>query len=271
MDGIVFRTTDNTRWGAGGGSGTGGNITALQEDENKWAFLTRIQALENDPPEAVSISGFTIIGSQFQINMTDGSHHGPYTLPIATFHDQGTWVNDMPLAPLDLINSPGFGLYRVLIAHTTPSAPATFDPDAVDEDSGSPTFGQPLYQIVYGEQDYIYDVGFFFPGRPGIGVDDGSAMFGHVFVHPVSAPATLPGSEAFLKTDPASSMSMKIQKNGTDIGTVDFVAGSNTGTFTLAADASFAIGDRLTVLKPTAGVDTDARELSVSFKLVRTF
>ena len=270
-DGITFRTTDNLRWGAGAGSGTGGNLTPLQFDENMWEFLTRIQALENDPPEAISVAGFTVIGSQFQVNMSDGSTRGPYDLPIATFRFVGEWINNLPLLELDLVQKAGFGLYLVLISHTTPDSPAEFDPNATDEDSGSPTFGEPLYQLVYGEQEYIYDIGFFYPGRVGTGVDDGFGIAGHIFVHAVTFPADLVGSKAYLTVDPAADMEFVIQKNGVDVGSVDFVAGANVGTFTFPDAVAFAVGDRVRVMKPTAGVDTDARELSVTFFATRSF
>lgn len=269
-DGIIFRTTDGARWGAAGGAGTGGNLTPLQFDENMWALLTRIQALENDPPEAVGVDNFTVIGSQFQVNMSDGSTRGPYDLPIATFRDVGIWTNSLPLLELDFFSVPHYGYYRTLIAHTTPVAPAGFDPDAIDEDSGSPTFGQPLYQLVYGDDTAVYDFGFFYPGKPGIGVDDGAAIAGHVFVKTVTLPAELPGSEARLKVAAAADLSFPIEHDGDEVGSVDFAAGETEGTFTFDDDVEVAIGDVVTLMKPTA-VDVSARELSVTFATIRTF
>lgn len=270
-DGIIFRTTDLLRWGLAGGLGTGGNLLPLQFDENMWALLTRIQVLENNPPVAISVSGFTVIGSQFQVNMSDGSTRGPYDLPVATFRFVGEWVNSLPLLKLDFVSKKGYGLYMVLIAHTTPVTPAVFDPAAVDTAPLSPTFGLPLYKLVYGEEEYIYDVGFFFPGKPGIGIETGAAIAGHVFVHEVTFPATLPGSTAYMKTAPAAAMTFKVQRNGVDKGTVNFALGANVGTFTFAAATVFAVGDRLTLLYPNGGIDLNARELSVTFKAVRSF
>jgi len=81
MDGIDFKTTDNTKWGAGTGAGTGGKMTDTQIDINFWNLLQRILGLEESPPEAISIDTITVIGDKFQINLTDGSHQGPFTLP----------------------------------------------------------------------------------------------------------------------------------------------------------------------------------------------
>lgn len=270
MDGITFRTTDGTKWGAGAGTGTGGNLTPVQFDTNMWEFLTRIQAIENNPPVAVSILSFTVLGSQLQVNMTDGSHLGPYTLPIATFHAQGQWVNSMVLAELDLVTVPHSGLYLVNIAHTTPASPAVFDPNAVDTVSSSPTFGNPLYDLVFGEDVYIYDLGFFFPGKPGIGIEDGAAIAGHVFVHPVTIPIDLTESKASLRLAPAADLSFPIKHNGASVGSIDFAAGATVATFTFGGEVVVAIGDTLTVIKP-ATLDADARELAVTIKATRTF
>lgn len=271
MDGIIFRTTDGARWGGAGGLGTGGNLTPLQFDENMWDFLTRIKALETHPPTAVSILSFTVLGSQLQINLTDGTHRGPFTLPIATFNARGQWVNSMPYAQLDIITAPHFGIYLVNIAHTTPASPALFDPAAVDTVALSPTLGQPLYQLMFGEDAYIYDIGFFFPGKPGIGVDDGAAIAGHVLGHPITLPAGLPNSKAHLKIAPASAMSFKIQVDDVDKGTVDFAPGAINGTFTFTTAADVPVGSRVTILKPTGGVDVSARELSITMLATRVF
>lgn len=268
--GLDFKTTDNTKWGAGSGAGTAGRLTAQQADDNIWTLHQRTQALEDNPPEAVSISGITVIGSQFQVNLTDGSHQGPFEMPVASFRALGQWINDFDYKRLDLVTVPHQGLYMVLIDHHSPVSPAVFDEAAIDEDSGSPTFGLPLYQLVFGEDAAIYDIGWFYPGKPGIGIADGDAIFGHQFVREGLLPADLGGSLAHLIGDPAANMEFKIKLNDTEIGSVNFVAGSNVGTFTFNDDVDIAIGDVLLVMKPTAGVDTDARSLTVTIKMTRT-
>ena len=40
-----------------------------------------------------------------------------------------------------------------------------------------PTFGDPLYQMVFGEDITVYDIGFFFPGKPGIGIGLPPALY----------------------------------------------------------------------------------------------
>jgi hypothetical protein len=264
MDGIDYRTTDLARWGAGSGTGTGGNLTPGQADSNFWTLYTRLKDLEDNPPEAVDIVGFTVIGSQFTVNMGDGSTLGPYTLPIASFRMMGNWTNSVPLAQLDIITVPHDGVYIVNVAHTTPALPAVFDPDA---DDGS---GNLLYTKVFGDDAYIYDFGFFYPGQPGLGIADGAAMAGHVVCRAITLPANLTDAKGDLQTPPAANISFPITVNGTVVGSVDFASGDNAATFTFAADVLMAPGDVVKLMKPTT-MDIAASELSVTFVAIRQF
>ena len=264
MDGIDYRTTDNTKWGAGTGGGTAGNLTAGQVDGNFWELYTRLKSIEDNPPEAVSIMGFTVIGSQLQVNMTDGTTQGPFTLPVATFRMMGNWVNDMPLLPLDVITVPHDGVYFVNIEHTTPPAPATFDANA---DDGS---GNLLYSKVFGDDAAIYDLGWFFPGSPGLGIEDGAPIAGHEFVRAVVCPIDLVDSKASVRVPHAVDTSYPLQVNGTDVGSVDFASGDTAGTFTFADEVSCAAGDVIHLLRPDA-IDSAAKDLSVTLTLTRHF
>ena len=60
----------------------------------------------------------------------------------------------------------------------------------------------------------------------------------------------LPGASAYAETAPTAAVSLTIYKNGTSIGTINWVAGANAGTFTFSADVTFASGDVLTVGAP---------------------
>ena len=262
--GLNFKTTDPLKWGDGNGLGTGGNLTPQQADDNTWELHGRIKDIEDNPPTAVSIASFTVIGSQMQVNMTDGSIQGPFDLPIATLRLIGDWVNDMPLLPLDVFTVPHDGVYMVNIAHTTPAAPAVFDPAA---DDGS---GNPLYTKIFGDDAYIYDVGWFYPGMPGLGIDDSSPLAGHEFGRAVVCPADLPDSRASLRVAPNFDLSFDLQINGVVKGSVDFAAGETAGTFTWADDVSCAVGDVIYIMKPTA-VDSTARDLTVTLILTRLF
>lgn len=261
MDGITYRNTDLTKWGVGKGS----RLTSLEVDLNWWEIYGRLKSLEDNPPVAVSVAGMTVVGTQWTVNLSNGDTLGPFTLPIGTFELKGDWLNDMLYHELDIVSVPHRGLYLVRIEHTTPSAPTEFDPDA---DDGS---GNPLYLLLFGEDEYIYDVGFFFPGKPGLGIDDGDAIFGHTFDREVTLPANLPGSVARLKVACAAAMDFEIQVNGVASGNVHFNLGATTGSFTFASDVVCVAGDTVTVQKPDDGVDASAKQLTVTIKGRRDF
>lgn len=257
-DGITYRTNDVGKWGTGKGS----NLTPAEADNDFWELYTRLKSLEDSPPSPVNITSITVIGSTFQVNMSDGSHFGPFDLPIAKFEWQGAWVNDAIYAKLDLITVPQKGLYIVMFPHTAPHT-GPFDEGAVDVGTG-----KPIYLKIFGEDTYIYDFGFFYPGKPGVGIEAGYAIAGHIFGRHVLLPAGM-GCDAKLVTAPAANMSFNLQVDGVVKGTLAFLSGATTGTLTWAADVEAPEGTRFRIMIPTGGIDIDARELSVSFKGVQ--
>lgn len=265
--GLNFKNTDNTKWGAGNGAGTASRLTSMQGDLNTWMLDQRMLALEENPPTAVSIVSFSVIGSQMQVNMSDGSHLGPYPLPIATFRLLGEWVNGYPYEQLNFFTAPGFGLYMVMIPHTSPASPAEFDPTAIDEDSGSPTFGQHLYQLVFGNETAIYDIGWFYPGTPGRGIASGEAMFAHVLTRTVVLQAGLPGSRAKLMAQCTSALQMDIMHNDDVVGSLDFAIGDIEGTFTFDDDVTINIDDLIWL--PPPAPDATAKGLNVTIQATR--
>lgn len=89
----------------------------------------------------------------------------------------------------------------------------------------------------------IYDMGFF------AGAYTETAMFGaFVAPRPFNLPQNLPNSQAYAFTAPTETPSIDIQKNGASIGSVNFAAGVNAGTFTFNTETAFAVGDRLTLV-----------------------
>jgi len=157
FDGVTFATTDGTKWGAGKGA----PLTAIEADNDLWELLRRLNAIEDTPPSAVSISNILVSGSQLSFQMSDGSSFGPFTLPIATFRLRGDYVPGTHYFELDLVSVPQQGLFLVRLEHNGANP---FNPAATD---GS---GHAIYLKVFGEDTYIYDVGFFYPGVPGMGI-----------------------------------------------------------------------------------------------------
>lgn len=249
FDGVTFVTTDAVKWGTGKGS----PLTATEADLDLWELLRRLKLLETNPPTAVSISNIIVSGTQMQINMSNGTFFGPFTLPIATFQFRGDFVAGTTYFELDLISVPGSGLYLARLGHV---GVAPFDPART-------IAGNAVYLKVFGEDTFIYDFGWFYPGRPGNGIEIGGAMAAHVLVRAVTLPLGLVGSRAELVTAPALPLSFDLKKELVTIGSINFAAGATQGTFTFAADVVLAIGDQVRLIRPVA-IDTAARELSVT-------
>lgn len=119
-----FRTTDNTKWGAGKGS----NLTPGEVDENFWDLGQRTAVLEANPPAPVGIDHVTTAGNTFTIVLTDGSSQGPFNLPAAKFNLVGEWAPNVPYVPNSFVTEAG-KTYLILHPHTSG---AFFDPGAND-------------------------------------------------------------------------------------------------------------------------------------------
>lgn len=80
--------------------------------------------------------------------------------------------------------------------------------------------------------------------------------------------AGLADSRARANTAPSADTDFDLQKNGSSIGTMSFASGSNTATFTMASSATFAAGDRFSVVSPAAlnGI----ADLSMTFGAIET-
>lgn len=256
-DGILFRTTDMLKWGAGKGS----PLTADEIDANMFEFITRIEALETAQPTPAEIVSITMSGAQMTVHLSNGSSIGPVTVPVASMQYQGDWTNLMPLDENDLFSVPQVGMFLVLKAHTTPATPTAFDQYYT-------VSGSPAYYKVFGEDTYHYDVGFFFPAFPGNGIPAAQAMAAHQFIESAYLPIGAGGSVASLLVAPAVALSFPITKNATTIGSLNFAAGATIGSFTLATATQFSSADRLRLVRP-ATVDADAEELMVTFKFTR--
>jgi hypothetical protein len=148
--------------------------------------------------------------------------------------------------------------------------------------TGVPSGKIPLYTIVAGSttvtsytdtRNYApsallvggapYDMVMFFPGVPA-----NSAVMGRIITpRPVTLPASLTGSYATADVAATASASINITRNGTVIGSVNFGAGSASGTFTFASQVVTAAGD---VLKLVNQATADATLSNISVTLVGT-
>ena len=246
---LKFRTRDDARWGVGKDA----NLNPVEVDENFWDIDQRLQAVEANPAQPLQIGNISVTDNKMTITLSDGvTSFGPFTLPQSAFNFTGEFQGGHDYAAYDFFTA-NDGLYMSLILHTSDSE---FDPNAV-------IAGWPLYQFIMPFPN-LYDIGFFFPGKPGTGIASGAATFTLVANRKFFLPAGLTGSVARLETAATADLSFAIRKNGTAFGTVTFVAGSLAGTFTLADAVQFDVGDRLRVLRPTV-LDDTALDFSINF------
>lgn len=78
-------------------------------------------------------------------------------------------------------------------------------------------------------------------------------------------PASLTGTQAHVGTaGTVDSTTISVRRNGTEVGTIQFAVAATTGTFTMASEAVFSAGDRLSIVAPTPANATLA-DLSVTF------
>jgi hypothetical protein len=78
-------------------------------------------------------------------------------------------------------------------------------------------------------------------------------------------PANLTGSKALAGTNATSNFYITMYKNGTNIGTVNFLSGVSVGTFTFTSAVSFTPGDRFVLQAPAPA---DATLADFGFTLV---
>lgn len=119
---IVFR-------GAGAwGAGVGRNLHVSEFDGNNYAIKLAIEDLIANPVQPNQISGIDVTGNVMTITLEGGAEFGPFTLPIAEFHDRGAWADDTDYVYGDIFTN-GTGLYMVLQDHTSA---APFNPAATN-------------------------------------------------------------------------------------------------------------------------------------------
>lgn len=257
------------------GSGKGSRLTSTEADNNFYDLASRVGVIE-DLPVGVFIEDITFTGATITFHLSDDTTRGPFPLPVALFNPVGAWANDTPYNYLDLVTVPTLGLYVVMVAHTTPSAPAEFDPNEVSDSDGDL-----LYRIVVPLNDLNYDIGLSVTGT--MLRDPGTLICKIVLPRAVRLSAGLVGAYAHLGTESnggesgtaATSLSLGIYQNATQIGTITFEAGENPDGFggqfaaiVFVDDVEFEAGDRLRIVTIVAD-DDGAADLSISIPSTR--
>jgi len=246
------------------GAGVGAPLSAADVDGNFYDLDQRIVALNADLDEGKRIESVTYTSNSMTFHFTDGTTQ-VIPLPIATLEFVGEWTNSTPYTRGHMISGGGLGIFQVLQDHTTPAPPATFDPNATAD-------GDPLYQLWMPLRDVNYDAAVFVSGS--IMRDAGALLFQGIANRSMRLPAGTEACFAFLEAGNdgagATDVILSIQKNSTEIGTITFPAGGGQdGTFAIAAETNFGIGDRYAI-RVTASDNAEPSDLSITLPFLRT-
>jgi hypothetical protein len=251
------------------GTGTGTPNSAAQVDGNFYDVDQRIVELNADLAEGKRIDTVTYTSTSMTFHFTDGTTQ-TIPLPVAVITYVGQWTNSTPYARGQMVSVPGSGMYQVLVNHTTPPAPAAFDPNATD---GS---GNPLYSFWMPLYDVNYDAAIFAPGS--IQRAGGELLFQGVANRSMRLASGNAHAYAYLDVGigAGTNIVLSIQKNRVEIGTITFAAGAaldsgggQGGTFSVPAVVEFAEGDSYAI-RVTASANSVPSGLSVTLPFVRT-
>lgn len=260
---IVYVTSG--AWGAGAGA----PLSAAQVDGNFYDVDQRIVALNADLAEGKRIESVTYTSASMTFHFTDGTSQ-VIPLPVATYVYAGVWANSTPYTTANLVTVNGRGLYQVLVNHTTPPAPAPFDPAAED---GS---GNPLYALWVPIGDTNYDAAIFVPGS--LQRVAGELLFAGIANRSMHLAAGNAQAYAYLDigTDIGTDIVLSIEKNRVEVGTITFAAGvdidsdgGQPGSIDIATATDFAAGDTY-ALRVTASDNVAPSGLSVTLPFLRT-
>ena len=260
---IVYVSTGP--WGAG----TGTPNSAAQVDGNFYDVDQRIVDLVADLAVGKRIDTVSYTSSSMTFHFTDGSSQ-VIPLPVYIPEYVGSWTNSTPYQRGMMLTG-GNGLYQVLEDHTTPPAPAKFDPNA---DDGS-TAHDRLYQLWMPLHDVNYDAAIFVPGS--IQRAAGELLFQGIANRAMQLASGDEFAYAYLEVGVAAGTDiiLAIENNGVGIGSITFTVGGidsdggQQGEFNIPTLTDFADNDRY-ALRVTQSANAAPSGLSVTLPFVRT-
>jgi hypothetical protein len=246
------------------GTGTGTPNSAAQVDGNFYDVDQRIVDLVAEFAIGKMIESVSYTQNSFTLHFTDGSTQ-VIPLPIATLTYVGEWLNSHVYVRGNMFSVHGTGFFQVLVDHTSPPLPATFNPGAVDGG------GNPLYSLWLPLGDTNYDASIFVPGTIQRAPDE--LIYQGVANRDMQLPAGNANCYGYLDIGNdavgASDIVLAIEKNGTEIGTITFNAGGGQdGAFSIPAVVDFVEGDRY-ALRATTSANSAPSGLSVTLPFVR--
>jgi len=131
-----------------------------------------------------------------------------------------------------------------------------------DSDLGEALFHQGGAWLPAGPKPY--DIAAFIEDT----MDDGETVLRHVAARAFSLPAALTGSVLKAGSGATAETILSCEKNGVQFGTITVAASATSGTFTAAAETSFAVGDVLIIEGP-ATADVSLADVAITLKGVR--
>jgi hypothetical protein len=258
--------------------------------------------LEDNPPQAVSISNITATSATMTVHLTDGSTIGPLVLPVAAFYVHGDWQPNTPYAVNDVLRY-GNASYMVRIEHTSA---ATFDVNRViagETVSQLMTYGFEFrgewhHDTQYRAYDFVRDfegsvyivrqshfsAPVFDPNATNASNEPLYELVFARYVPPaqqVTIGASVSGKPSNgqvilvpvtrtlnLPADTAATAQTDIalRKNGVSIGTLRFAPAETTASFVGVGTTSFVAGDRLSFVFP-ASADATLANIGIALNL----
>lgn len=239
----------NFRTDGAWGLGLGRRLTAAEADANIYEHDQAIAALQADRPEPNSIASISVVGSAMTIHMTDATTIGPLPLPVLSFKWRGAWTPFTLFDVLDTFIVEGVGIYSVLSSHT---GGASFDPEI--EAAGEPAL-QKIWGFEVSDVGTVYDIEF---QCRGVLAEIETPPF--LALRPFRVPSSADGEHLAYLVTPASTARqvLPILHDLTQIGTVTFEIGENTGTVEIAEAADFAFTEHLAIGVPATADATAA-------------
>lgn len=254
---ITYRTTDDTKWGAGAGA----DLDAPDIDNNFWELQQAILALQATRPQPNNIASVSREGTLMVMHLDDGTTL-TIPLPVLQYRDRGAWAPNTDYKALDLIRVEGKGIYSALLDHTSG---LDFDENAVDGDS-NPLWNKLIGSDAGAGSSSIYGIEFYYPGK----LSDVTATYLWQMVSLQNLTIQAGGHNvAYLQTPAAGSISLECKLNDAHVGQINFPSGSNLGVVLLDTDVSVNRDDRFAVAPP-ASADAAAAGLTVGFPAVLT-
>lgn len=253
------------------GTGLDRNLTAAEVDANFYNIKVAVEDIQANPPAAIGIASIredNLFNLYF--TLTTGQELGPFPLALLEWDFKGAWTPNTSYAALDAFvfdadsGDTSGGLYVVMIAHTSGSS---FDPN-------QQVTGQNALKKMMGMDSgtfaNIYDVTFFYPGRPSDSTN--TMLVDFPMLRDVVLPIESGNHYANLTIAPSSTQQVyPIYHGSTHIGDITFAVSSETGVISwlITADETIPKGDRLKVGQSSTTADPSACGLSVGLACQR--